>query len=363
MRPVRVSILHPAATRRAGPLERWLADARAHLADRHVDGFRAAGAAEVEVVSGPPGEPFGQRLRELLESVTRSGGGLAVLGSGAIPLATAADVRAFVKTAGADDRVALTNNRYSADIVAIARTDLLPIVPDLPGDNALPRWLEEVAGYRVGDLPRRARLGFDIDGPLELALLGVTEGAPENLAAVRDQIALVRAVAADRRAELVVAGRTSASTLRWLERHTAARVRAWVEERGMRAASPLAQERPPSGRPGSARPPASLLGALLERDGPGSLGVHLARFGDAALIDTRVLLAHRLGVEERRWPRAEDRFASDVLLPTCVADPWLRELTEAAVTTPIPVLLGGHSLVGPGVPLVIGGPPRGIRWT
>ncbi len=100
-----------------------------------------------------------------------SGDGLVVLGSGAVPLATAADRRAFVAAAGADDRRALANNRYSADVVAIARTATLPAIPDLPGDNALPRWLEEVAGYRVDDLRRRWRLGFDIDGPLDIVLL------------------------------------------------------------------------------------------------------------------------------------------------------------------------------------------------
>ena len=85
----------------------------------------------------------------------------------------------------------------------------------------------------------------------------------------------VRAVAADRRAELVLAGRTSATTLAWLERHAAARTRAWVEERGLRAASRLAQgDRDAGGtRPDAPqRRPASLLGALLERDGPGIAG-------------------------------------------------------------------------------------------
>jgi hypothetical protein len=358
MRPVRVSILHPGPGRGSGPLERWVADARARLADRHAVAFRAVGATDVEVVSGLPVEPFGRRLQRLLGDAGGQGAGLVVLGSGAIPLATRADRRAFIVAAGAEDRVALANNRFSADIVAIARPDLLPPVPDLPGDNALPRWLSEVGGYRVDDLRRRARLGFDVDGPLELVLLGFVGGAPVDETLVHERIEAVRAIAGDRRAELIVAGRTSATTLRWLERHAATRVRAWVEERGMRAASPLAQA-----RPGSARPPASLLGTLLERDGPGSLGGHLARFGDAALVDTRVLLAHRLGADEAGWPRAEDRFASDLLLPACVADPWLRDLTQAAATAPIPVLLGGHSLVGPGVPLVIGGPPRGLRWT
>ena len=177
----------------------------------------------------------------------------------------------------------------------------------------------------------------------------------------------VRAVAADRRAELVLAGRTSAATLAWLERRAAARARAWVEERGLRAASRLAQGDREARRHGGAdadqRPPASLLGALLERDGPGSLGGLLARFGDAAIVDTRVLLAHRLGADEAAWPVAEDRFASDLLLPEAVGDPWLRELTASAAAAPIPILLGGHSLVGPGVRLVVGRPLRVRPWT
>ena len=154
----------------------------------------------------------------------------------------------------------------------------------------------------------------------------------------------IRAVAADRHAELLIAGRTSAATLAWFERHTASRTRAFVEERGLRT------------RTAGQRPAASVLGALLERDGPGSLGTHLATLADGALIDSRVLLAHRLGADERAWPAAEDRFASDLLLPDAIADPWLRDLTRAAADAPIPVLLGGHTLVGPGARLVVRGP-------
>ncbi len=182
-------------------------------------------------------------------------------------------------------------------------------------------------------------------------------------ALVVDRLAAVRAVAGDRRAELLVTGRTSAATLRWLERYAAARVRAWVEERGLRAASRLAQATGPVPEPAAGRPPASVLGTLLERDGPGSIGAHLARFADAAIVDTRVLLAHRLGPDESAWPPAEDRFASDLLLPDRIVDPWLRELTASAVAAPIPILLGGHTLVGPGIRLVVDGPPRGVRWT
>lgn len=364
MPPVAVRILHPETDPTCGPLTRWVADVRRALAEHHRRGFVAVGADDVAIVTGPPDDrSFGSRLRDL--AMAGRPAGLVVLGSGAIPLATAADRRAFIVAAAGDDRVALANNRYSADIVAISRTDGLPEIPEIPADNALPRWLEEVAGYRVDDLRRRWRLAFDIDGPLDLVLLGIGSvvGAPIDTTAVEARLVAVRTVAADRRTELLIAGRTSAATLAWLERHAAARVRAWVEERGLRAASRLAQSADAAGhRERPVRRAASILGALLDRDGAGSLGDHLARFGDAALVDSRVLLAHRFGADESAWPGPEDRFASDLLLPERVADPWLRDLTESAVMAPIPVVLGGHTLVGPGVRFVIGRPLRRARW-
>ena len=95
---------------------------------------------------------------------------------------------------------------------------------------------------------------------------------------------------------------------------------------------------------------------VLDRDGPAALGARLAELGDGALVDSRVLLAHRLGADEAAWPRPEARFASDLLDPTAVDDPWLAALTAAAAGAPIPILLGGHSLVGPGIRLI--GPRR-----
>jgi hypothetical protein len=164
----------------------------------------------------------------------------------------------------------------------------------------------------------------------------------------------VAAVAADRRAELLVAGRTSAGTLGWLEQAVPARVRGLVEERGLRAASRLAQAEP-GHRP--ARPPFSALGALLDRDGPDAFGALVSHLADAAVVDTRVLLAHRFGSDEPGWPPPEDRFASDLLLPDRITDPWLRALTASAAAAPVPILFGGHTLVGPGLRLVLKGSP------
>jgi len=352
---VTVLILHPEPGPRAGPLVRAVGAARAALAERHVTGFRSAGATDVRVIAGPPDDtPFGRRLRGLIGGL-RSGG-LVVLGSGAIPLATATDRRAFVAAASGEARGgaaphALANNRYSADVVAIpdATHALRDLPDDFASDNVLPRWLAETAGVEVDDLRRRWRLAIDIDGPLELVLLGGTAArflTDAEREPVQRQLAAVRAVAANPRGELLVAGRTSAASIAWLERSTRARSRALAEERGLRTSV------------GGQRPPASVLGLLLDHAGPGSLGTHLARLGDVAIVDTRVLLAHHLGPDERAWPDAEDRFASDLLLPERITDPWLQELTTAAVTAEIPVLLGGHTLVGPGLRLALRGPTQ-----
>ncbi|HKG57082.1 MAG TPA: hypothetical protein VKA85_07535 [Candidatus Limnocylindrales bacterium] len=351
MAEVAVRIFHPQPGPDAGPLERLLATARAAVAESHRVGFAAAGATDVEIVSGQPdGISFGARLRELVRGTRASG--VVVLGSGAMPLATPADRRAFVRAASAGDRQALANNRHSADAVAISCAEALRDVPDLPSDNALPRWLDEVGGYRVRDLRGRWRLGIDLDSPLDCALLGDDRG---ELTPVRERLAAIARVAADPRAELMIAGRTNAATLAWLERHSASRTRAFVEERGLRAASQLAKR---SAAEAGQRPPRSLLGALLDREGPGAIGGVLGELANAALVDTRVLLAHRLGADERSWPTAEDRFASDVLAADAIRDPWLRQLTTSAAGAAIPIVLGGHTLVGPGARLAVAGPRR-----
>jgi hypothetical protein len=360
-RPVSVRIFHPDPGPVAGPIERWVSTARATLAERHQIAFKDADVTDVAIVRGLPDDtPFGVRLRALI--TTERPTGLVILGSGAIPMAAARDYLDLVTAAGDERRIALANNRYSADVVAIACAGTLPEIPDLPGDNALPRWLSEVAGYHVADLRRRWRLAVDIDGPLELLLLGdppAPRSGSVDLALVRARIAAVRAVSADRRAELIVAGRASVSSLAWLERAIPARIRAIVEERGLRAVSRLAYDAAAEiGATSAPRPPGSIVGMLLERDGPSALGRALARLGDAAIVDSRVLLAHRLGADESTWPPPEDRFASDLLLPERIGDPWLRELTWAAAHAPIPILLGDHSVAGPGVRLLLGRWPR-----
>jgi hypothetical protein len=364
MPPVLVLILAPQLAPDAGPLERVVDAARTTLSERHREGFLAAGADEVVVRREPPDDtPFGSRLRRLVEELAPAGG-LVALGAGAIPMATLADRRDLVRAAASTHAGVLANHRYSADAIAISRAALVlrDLPSDLRSDNALPRWLAEAAGVPVADLRARRRLAMDIDSPLDLLVLEGARGAPPlplpdeaDAAPVRARLAALRALVRDPAMELLVTGRTSSADVRWLERRTRSRSRVIIEERGMRTALAGAL----LGRP-NRRQPRSVLGTLLDRDGWSSLGDRVAGLADGAVLDSRVLLGHRHGADEHTWPAAEDRFASDLLLPDRIRDPWLRALTQSALDARVPILLGAHSLVGPGLRFALGG-RRGRR--
>jgi hypothetical protein len=228
----------------------------------------------------------------------------------------------------------------------------------LPSDNPLPRWLEEVARYSVTELPGKERLALDLDTPLDVCLAALAPGAAAWLRdAVADarlaipRLEELRAVLRDPLKELLVFGRSGSRTLAWLERNVRCRVRFLAEERGMRASSPLAI----AGAPARSKETVnSTLSLLLEERGPAALAEIVANLADAALIDTRVLLAARLGPDEAHWPAPADRYASDLHDFAAVKDAWLAALTRSAATARQPILLGSHSLVSPGVRLVVG---------
>jgi len=88
----------------------------------------------------------------------------------------------------------------------------------------------------------------------------------------------------------------------------------------------------------------SLMGFAIEQFGFDGFFQRLAQIADAALIDSRVLFAH-LGP----WPSDADRCYSDLSRPAEIQDEKIRRLTEAAMNAPIPVMLGGHSLLSGGI--------------
>ena len=264
-------------------------------------------------------------------------------GAGGIPLLRGSDLAALARHLAEADGIVIANNYFSADLVAFTPGEALQRI-DLPAsDNMLARLLHEQAGLESRPLPRSSATQFNIDSPAELAILKLAGGAGPRLTNFLEQFEAelepyrrLQACLVDPEAELLLAGRVGSQVWSLLEQETACRLRVYSEERGMRAAGRDVS--------GEAR---SLLAFHLREVGSRRFFAELGELADAACIDTRPLLAH-LGVRASR----ADRFWSDLGCPEQVQEPFLREFTEAAREAPLPVLLGGHSLVAGGLMLL-----------
>lgn len=275
------------------------------------------------------------------------------VGAGALALVQDERLEALLSPVAGE---VMTNNRFSADTFVVAG-DLdaaLGVLAGLGADNGAPRALE-AAGFTVRDFAAAPWSRFDVDTPQDLALLrlatrlpGVRRldpaveaflegvqlpgGQPLAIPRVEEVLDVLRS----RNAELVVAGRVPAASYAYLEEQAACRVRLFAEERGMRAA--------PANRP------RSFLADWVTERGAASLVDRLADLGNAAIIDSRVVMASLVGSSDSAlWPRPEDRFASDFADPARVDTEWLRELTTAAAAASVPIVLGAHTLVSDGL--------------
>ena len=309
-------------------------------ADRPPSGDVPAGL-EVRVdATRSVGTPFrfGPAFVEVAEEVGE--GALAYVGAGSGPLLRAADFEALVAPLAAygDAPVCVTNNRFSSDLFALADPRrVADLDPAADKDNAIPRRLRDEHGFEVVELPRTLETQFNLDTPsdaLALALSG--RGGPRLTAALDGVPAAERMQRAarefvDRSSEVLVAGRVSSRTWAYLESEAACRIRLLSEERGMQAAGTDAA--------GTAR---SILGQLIAEAGPRrAFDELLPQLCRAAFIDLRPALV-QLGIHASR----ADRFAADLGRAEEIEDAGLREIVEAAVASPVPVVLGGHSLVG-----------------
>jgi hypothetical protein len=349
-----LAIFHGAAGE--GPGEQMLARARVAAAHETAASALAAGFEAVVVAtdspeifdSGTPGlliDPdapgeafaYGDRLRGIVGRL-----GLerpAVMGSGSVPLLGVEEFQFVAEQLQARDGRFVTNNFFSSDLTAWTPGDAIERVGEFDRDNVLPRRLRDEAGLAPVIMPRTTATQFDLDTPADLAVMALREGIAPGLAAaaravppkVVERYRAIMPVLCDRTAELVVAGRVGSQAWQYLERETACRVRVFSEERGLATAGP-------------GHVAHSVLGFLLEEVGIERFFRRMALLGDAVVLDTRVIEAH-LGLA----PSREDRFQSDLFASEAIGDPFLRDFTAAAFEAPVPVLLGGHSLVAGGL--------------
>lgn len=284
---------------------------------------------------------FGRRLAGLVEQEHLES--VVYFGAGSVPMLRGSDFAAIASALGTPSSAVISNNFYSGDLIAFRPASALLGIEAPEVDNSLPRVLRDQAGLKSQPLPRSTATQFNIDSPTDLAALALHRDVGPRLSRLLGALDLdldpyrhCFPLLTNPSAEVLVAGRVGSQVWQHLERETACRVRVFSEERGMQAA-------------GSERArPRSLLAYHLEAVGVARFFEALATLGDAAFIDTRVLLAH-MGLR----PSRADRFLSDLECAAEIEDAFLREFTEAATAAPMPVLLGGHSLVAGGLMALI----------
>jgi len=302
----------------------------------------------VEPTAGPPPQylasmvgpiHLGEHLARLVaeEEITH----LLYFGGGSAPLLSDDALTAIVNRLAAADRLVITNNHHASDWAAVTPASLLgEWMPRLPRDNMLGWVLSAEAGLPLKAIPPSAASRLDIDTPLDLQILHLHPRTKQHLrrylAGLPLEIRRLEAVVdvlATPATRVFIAGRIAPEVWSALNRVTHSWLRVVSEERGMVSSGRQAR--------GEAR---SLLAAHIEAVGMDAFFAALADWADAALIDTRVLLAHH-----GRWPDEDVRFASDLGQVDLVTDDWLRSLTSHAAAAPLPVLLGGHGLVAGGL--------------
>lgn len=292
------------------------------------------------VVVEPSGRPFhfGKRLKEIIEKYNIEMP--FYIGGGSVPLLSFDGLRALGEQLSSAKDTVITNNPFSADLVAFTPGKAIGAI-ELPAtDNPLAQLLVRQANLCEVSLPHTACYQFDVDTPTDLFILKLHPGIGRHTKAYLEELDLdtsriERAVRlfTDRDAQVLVAGRVGSYVWSQLERETSCRVRMLAEERSLHADE---RERHDEVR--------TILGFYLEQVGAGRFFETLAQLGDAAFIDTRVLFTH-FGLKLT----LADRFYSDLGQFEKIDNPFVREFTQKALEAPIPVILGGHSLVSGGL--------------
>ena len=289
----------------------------------------------VESTHGP--FHFGHRLREIIHKYHIEKP--FYIGGGAAPLFAAPELDGAARELARARDTVIANNYFSSDMVAFDPGRAIEDIEPPPQDNALARLLAE-AGLEPTRLPRSAATQFDVDTPTDLMVLGLhpttgpwTSACIQALDLDTSRLEGAMKLLADREAQVLVAGRVGSYVWSRLEAETSCRIRLLSEERGLRA----------DGRE-EAGEGYSILGFYLQEVGPARFFQTLARLGDAAFIDSRVIFHHlRLKLTQ------EDRFLSDLGWTERIENQSLREFTEEARKAPIPVVMGGHSLMAGGL--------------
>ena len=281
---------------------------------------------------------FGSRLWDVVQLYQLDK--VLYMGGAAAPLISSSELQYLREILEQNEGILLANNYYSADIVGFTPGQALGEITLPPIDNTLALALSNEAGLRGIPTQRSLGLNFDVDTPTDVSIMSVhpnlgphTQGAVQQLDWDFRRSEAIKDLLGNPMGELIIFGRVGSNLFQYLDGHTRCRLRLFSEERGMKALG--RDER------GEVK---SLMGRLVEELGYENFFAFLAELAQGAVLDTRVLFEHF------HWKLSPtDRFASDLGELRLITHPQLFEFTQAALKAPIPILLGGHSLVAGGL--------------
>lgn len=293
-------------------------------------------AAELGVIVVDEGAPFhfGRCLQQVINEQQLDS--VIYMGGASCPFLTVEEFRQMAIGLRTRKSVVYTNNPQSSDIVAFTPAAAINQIELPDHDNPLANLLRSQAGLERILLPHSVGVHFDIDTPCDVLVMSLspkvgrrTQAAIASLGWDGSRVQRAKELLASPHSNIFMAGRINPWTMSQIGTYYRARLRVLSEERGMRALGRADRNEVHS-----------LLGFLWEQLTPRGLVEYISSIADAAFLDTRVLFAHlRLNLTEGQ------RFSSDLGLVERVEHPGLREFTAAVYEAPIPILLGGHSLV------------------
>ncbi len=252
------------------------------------------------------------------------------------PLITVDELNMVCRKLAGKDNFVYTNNTQSVDVLAFTVPGNLDQAELPAADNSLAMTLRDQLGLQMELMPHTLGLLFDIDTPTDLLVLGAgpfagprTRKTLEGLQLDYRKLNSAKTVLSAEYEDVALIGRVGAPVIERLNALLKLRLRVFSEERGMKSLGRI-----------EANQVISLLGLLVDHAGLENFFEYLSRVARCAFIDTRVLMYHySFNFSDR------ERFLSDLGKWQEVENPWLKELTRLAEQCPIPVVLGGHSLV------------------
>lgn len=281
---------------------------------------------------------FGEKLLETV--IDKQLAKVLYMGGASAPLISSHELSYLRKLLENHENVVTANNYYSADIIGFSPGSILKDINLPMVDNSLAMELTYQTDLKFIPVQRSLGLQFDLDTPADMLVLAAhphignnTKTAVTELNLDLSNLNSLKQVINSPQAELLIYGRVGSLMFKFLDEFTRCRIRLFSEERGLKS-----QGRDVRGEVNS------LVAKMISVMGYRDFFQFLPEICDGAVLDTRIIFSHF------KWDLSQsDRFYSDVGMADKIEHPELREFTIAAHNSPIPVMMGGHSLVTGGL--------------